>query len=247
MSFSLSEVLEHVQDETGWSRFNYISIKDIMRQLDKTRKTFSDYFPYKTYYPLQTQADAVDPVHRPGLFYIKPDDCPISDIIDSGMVFSSGDMHLGGFHTTINTSVYSRPNALMYGQMRANIASMMTPQTTTGEFTPPNLIQLYPLSRFRNGSGASVVIIELLLRHSPSLTTVQPAYREMYLQLAELDVMKFIYNKYRDLAEQGVIGGHQVNTMIGEFSSARQDRRDMLKEWDTEAFRNPDRMDAFFI
>lgn len=245
---NMTEALQYIQDELGFERFKFINIKDIIRIITtKSLKSYSEYFPFKTLWRINPETDAVDQQQFPGLFKIIPDDCPIENIMDVGMVYTSSDQAVGGFTRSLGRSVYGSINALIYNQLATNIASAMTPQQTTCEFVRPNMVQLYPKNRFQYGNLASAISIELLLVHNPNLTTINFTYRQLFLDLCTLDCKIYIYNKYRDLAENGMIGGHQVYPSIQEYSSAKDERKELFTTMQEEFSKNPDRHDFFYI
>jgi hypothetical protein len=245
----MTDVIQYVQEECGYPRFKFITEEGIERVIKKRGiRTFTHWFPYKTIFPLDLVEDAVDPVAYPGLFRIVPDDAPIEKIYDTGMVFYSGDIGLGGYPMGMGRSVYGAAGGIggvLYGQLRANLASIIQPQHTTGEYIQPNFIQLYPKEAMRHQPGRHVHI-ELLLYHADDLSTIPNSYELWFLDLCALCAKHIIYEKYKDY-EDDTIGGHQIRTKISEYSGSEDKIQELRDKFAEEVIRDPNRIDFFIV
>jgi hypothetical protein len=240
MGITLTSVLRFIQMKTGYQRFRFISENEIIQNIkDCAIPDFTHYFPYKVYFPLH-EDDLYDEDHYPGLFKIIPADAPISKIYGTGMVFSSSDLGLGGFPSNIGRNVFGNSiGAFMYGQMKANMYSIIQPQHITGEFIQPNFIQIYPKRRY---FGHSTLVIELLLYHADDLHTIKNAYEQLFSKLCLLHTKQYIYELYKDLEDE-TVAGHQVRTKISSYADAGDKLDELYEKMEEESFKNPDRFD----
>ena len=84
-------------------------------------------------------------------------------------------------------------------QMRADHMSLFNNQIFI-EYKPPNMIKLSTVTGADITRGMKSFPIELLIKHAPNLMTIPPTMMEIFEELAEADVAKFLYEnlKYYD-------------------------------------------------
>lgn len=249
MSVTMTEMIRKVQRDTGFPRFKFMSVDDIRETiLMESVKTFTHYFPYKSYFTIRPDIDSVDPQNYPGLMQITPDDAEPEKIYDVGMCFSSNDIAAGGYPRDLGRTVYGGQmsiGALMYNQLNINMMSITQPQQLTCEYIQPNLVQFYPKQRFRS-LNEKPIIIELMLYHSDDLRTIPNSYEQFFRKLCVLDCKKFIYDKYKDMDDE-TYAGHQIRTKIQDYADAESKIEDLCEKMDEESFKNPDRIDFFVV
>ena len=112
----------------------------------------------------------------------------------------------------------------MYAAMGAS-----TNKSLTSRFTKPDILDLYG-----GYSGCSYEAI-LLLTHDMSLSTIPDTAFEQLYELALLDTKAYFYSKLKrkDGLETG-IGNIQLK--IDDWSSAAQDRKELLNRWKDEGY-----------
>lgn len=112
-------------------------------------------------------------------------------------------------------------------KIAASTASAMGKAPTT-RFLPPDRIEVY------NGWANGTYECDLLLAHDISLSTISPTAFTHLIQLAELDIEEFLYNKLKRLDNLDVgIGNIQLG--INAWEGAGSAKRELLKEWDESA------------
>ncbi len=246
---NLTETIKWCQKRIGYPRFKFMTPDEIRDEIiDSALPMYSHKFPYKTYYKIDPTTDAVDQSRYPGLFRITPEDCPPEDIYDIGMIFCSQDMAVGGYPRDLGRTIYGGQmsiGALLYNQLNINLMSMGQPQQITCEFVQPNMVQVYPKRRFF--SQGTPLIVELFVKHSQDLSTVQNWYYDIFFKkLCEWYCKLYIYDKYKDWDDE-TVAGMQVRTKVQEYSNA-QDKIDELEEkMEEEVFHDPDRIDFYCV
>jgi hypothetical protein len=95
----------------------------------------------------------------------------------------------------------------------------------TFRFVPPDKIWLY------NGWSSGIYYSEVLLTHDLSLSTVSPTAFTHLLQLAELDISEYLYNKLKRIDNLDV-GVGNIQLKIDNWEGAGERKRDLLKEWE---------------
>lgn len=248
MSKTLTDCIRYCQRRLGVPRFNFISVEDIKTVIaDDALVSFSQKIPYKTYYTIYPNEDAVDTERFPGLYRIEPNDCPPEKIYDVGMIFSSSDLAVGGYPRDLGRSVYGGAasiGAVLYNQLSINMMSMTQPQQVTCEYIQPNLVQVYPKTQFRG--DARPLVIELMVDHKEDLSTVPNSYYPIFRKLAEWYCKLYVYDLYKDWDDE-TVAGHQVRTKIQEYSDAQSRIDDIEDKLQEEVAKNPDRIDFFIV
>lgn len=246
---NMTEIIRYIESRLGKPRFNFLTPDDIHDTIVlHVLPEFDIYYPYKTYFTIWPNEDAVDPVNLPGLCKIQPVDCGIEAIRDVGMCFSASDIAVGGYPRDLGRSVYGgffSIGVLLSNQVNANMMSMVQPQQITCEYVKPNFVQFYPKQRFAVGS-CQPVVIELFARHSDNLQTINDGYESIFRQLSLLACQRRVYDLYKDMEDE-TVAGHQVRTKIQEYSGADDKFQELLDKMDEDSFKNPDRIDLFYV
>lgn len=248
MSKTLTDCIQYCQRRLGVPRFNFISVDQIRTVIiEDALVSFSQKIPYKTYYAIRPCEDAVDQERFPGLFRIQPEDCPPEKIYDVGMIFSSADIAIGGYPRDLGRTVYGGQmaiGALLYNQLNINLMSMGQPQQITCEYIQPNLVQVYPKTRFYSDNRP--LVIELMVDHKDDLSTVPNAYYPTFRKLAEWYCKLYVYDMYKDWDDE-TVAGHQVRTKIQDYSDAQSKIDEIEDALQEEVAKNPDRIDFFVV
>ncbi len=252
MGTTLTGMVQHVQKRTGYPRFKFLTEDEIVEEIRTSAiPEFTHYFPWKTYFQIIPEQDAVDEKKYPGLFRIKPKDCDPDKIYDVGMCFLQSDIAAGGYPRDLGRTIYgggyggAGVGVLLYNQLNVNVMSMSQPQQTTCEYLQDGFVQLYPKQKWYGTQQQ--IIIELLCYHADDLHTIPKSYEMQFRKLCVLYCKALIYDRYRDIGENEIVGGHQVHTMISQYSEA-ESQIEELREWmDDEYMMNPDRGYDFFI
>lgn len=81
------------------------------------------------------------------------------------------------------------------------------------------------------------VILSLGVKHNKSLASIPPGLEETFYRLALLDVQIFLYNNLKHFTGIDTTFG-QIDLKIDEWSSADDDRINLINEWETEYLYN---------
>ena len=106
-------------------------------------------------------------------------------------------------------------------------------------FESPNFCEIHPFRR-------NHVDFVLNMQRKVRLNEIPSGLWEYFLKLFVLDVKWTIYNDYPNARDSGIINGIEIDTKIGEFSSAESDRESLLDTLNKDFALNPDRFDAAF-
>ncbi len=134
---------------------------------------------------------------------------------------------------------------ILYGQLRANLASMVQPQHITGEYIQPNFIQLYPKEAMRDMPGRQCMVV-VKLYHADDLSTIPNSYELWFQELSALHCKHIVYEKYKDYEDE-TVAGHQIRTKVQEWSGAEDKIKELEEKFDEEALKNPDQFDFFVV
>jgi hypothetical protein len=109
-------------------------------------------------------------------------------------------------------------------QANADLVSTMTPPITF-KFEPPNILHIYNFS-----SAYGKLDVEVGFTHPDNLTTIPLSSWESFLELATLDVKKFLYNAMKHYTEiQSAFG--TISLKIDDWQNAESERRDLVERW----------------
>ena len=114
--------------------------------------------------------------------------------------------------------------SLMYGQISADLMSLAAPPITF-EFNPPNILRLFNISTMYGN-----INIEFAVAHALNLSTIPDTAWESFLELAILDVKKFLYNTMKHYNEIQTAYG-TVNLKIDDWQNADSERKDLIEKW----------------
>lgn len=120
------------------------------------------------------------------------------------------------------------PIQMMMGMASIQLAGAMAAQMThslTWNFRAPDILILY------NGWTGGNYEIELAMTHDPSLSTIPPGAMSSFLQLAELDIAQYLYQKLKRIQNFDV-GVGSIELKIDDWADAERNKRDLLREWD---------------
>lgn len=168
---------------------------------NETLDTFSRYFPNSIHIMLDLSQRKID-----GFYLIDeyvPDNIEILGVRDiDWSLFSRDSLRLQeaqGYGTyDFMTNNYGLDDIALL-QMRADHMSLFNNQIFV-EYKPPNMIKLSTVTGADITRGMTSFPIELLIKHAPNLMTIPPTMMEIFEELAEADVAKFLYEnlKYYD-------------------------------------------------
>lgn len=168
---------------------------------NETLDTFSRYFPNS----MRIQLD-LSQRNRGGYYLLDeyvPENVTIIGVrdIDWGL-FSKDSLRMQeamGYGTyDFMTNGYGLDDIALL-QMRADHMSLFNNQIFI-EFKPPNMVKLSTVTGADITRGMSSFPIEIFIKHAPNLMTIPPTMTEIFEELAEADVAKFLYEelKYYD-------------------------------------------------
>lgn len=120
-------------------------------------------------------------------------------------------------------------------QANANLASVAAPPITF-KFEPPNKLHVFNLATMYG-----MIDIEVGVKHADNLSTIAETSWESFLELATLDIKRFLYNNLKHYKELNTAFG-TISLQIDDWSNAEGERRDLVEKWkdlyhlDTEQF-----------
>ena len=115
-------------------------------------------------------------------------------------------------------------------QMRADHMSLFNNQIFV-EYKPPNMIKLSTVTGADISRGMSSFPIEILIKHAPNLMTIPPTMMEIFEELAEADIARFLYEelKYYDGLETVYAN---IDLKMGDFENKASKRDDIVQRLD---------------
>lgn len=168
---------------------------------NETLDTFSRYYPNAMRITLDLSQK-----NRDGYYLLDeyvPDSVTIIGVRDiDWKTFSKDSLAVQesmGFGTYDFLTNYYGVDDIALLQMRADITSLYNNQIFV-EYKPPNMVKLSTVTGGNFTRGMSSFPIEILIKHAPNLMTIPPTMMEIFEELAEADVAKFLYEelKYYD-------------------------------------------------
>ncbi|MMZ42310.1 hypothetical protein D1872_38310 [compost metagenome] len=115
-------------------------------------------------------------------------------------------------------------HAALMGQANMNLFSTIAPPFTF-RFEQPNKLYLYNTNTMTNN-----VTIDFALEHMPNLSTIKNTTWESFMELAVIDVKKFMYNTlkhYKDI--QSAFG--TITLKIDDWENADSERKELIERW----------------
>lgn len=97
----------------------------------------------------------------------------------------------------------------------------------TFKFVAPDILEIF------NGWSSGTYEVDIELMHDPSLSTIPPTAFTHLLQLAELDISEFLYNKLKR-KENLDTGVGNIQLKLDSWESAGREKRELLEKWDNE-------------
>ncbi len=115
-------------------------------------------------------------------------------------------------------------------QMRADHMSLFNNQIFV-EYKPPNMIKISTVTGADITRGVKSFPIELLIKHAPNLMTIPPTMMEVFEELAESDVARFLYEslKYYDGLETVYTN---IDLKLGDLENRASKRDDIVQRLD---------------
>lgn len=115
-------------------------------------------------------------------------------------------------------------------QMRADHMSMFNNQIFI-DFKPPNMIKVSTVTGADITRGMKSYPIEILIKHAPNLMTIPATMMEIFEELAEADVARFLYEelKYFDGLETVFAN---IDMKISDLESKASRREDIVQRLD---------------
>lgn len=168
---------------------------------NETLDTFSRYFPNSMHFTLDLSQRNINGYYL--LDEYVPDSVEIIGVRDiDWSLFSRDSLRLQeaqGYGTyDFMTNQYGLDDIALL-QMRADHMSLFNNQIFV-EYKPPNMIKLSTVTGADITRGMRSFPVELLIKHAPNLMTIPPTMMEIFEELAEADVARFLYEelKYYD-------------------------------------------------
>lgn len=127
------------------------------------------------------------------------------------------------------SSMYSLDDiALM--QMRADTMSLFNNQIFV-EYKPPNMVKLSTVTGADVGKAIPSFPVEVLIKHASNLMTIPPTMMEIFEELAEADVARFLYEnlKYYDGIETVYAN---IDMKINDLEGKASKRDDIVQRLD---------------
>ena len=147
------------------------------------------------------------------ILYVRSVDLDLSELAD-------------GYIDPVYIGNYLNYEDLMSAQMSANLFSVSVPAVTF-KFHHPNKLEL-----FNHGLAYdNKYKITVALEHSENLTTIPKTAWTSFMRLATLDIKKFLYDNLKLYGNLQTAYGN-IDIKIDDWSSAEQDRNDLIKEWE---------------
>jgi len=106
----------------------------------------------------------------------------------------------------------------------ASLQQAVTP-ALTWQFRHPDIIEIF------NGWSDGTYIAEIGITHDASLATIPPAVFSSFRELALLDMKEYFYQTMKRV-ENVNVGVGEISLKIDDWSSASQDKKELLRQWD---------------
>lgn len=199
---------------------------------NETLDTFSRYFPNSMHIVLDLSQR-----QRDGFYLLDeyvPDNVDILGVRDiDWALFSRDSLRLQeaqgyGVYDFMTNNYGLDDIALL--QMRADHMSLFNNQIFI-EYKPPNKIKLSTVTGADVTRGMKSFPIEILVKHAPNLMTIPPTMMEIFEQLAEADVARFLYEnlKFYDGLETVYAN---IDLKLGDLENKAGRRDDIVQQLD---------------
>ena len=199
---------------------------------NETLDTFSRYFPNSMHVMLDLSQRNVNGYYL--LDEYVPDSVEIIGVRDiDWSLFSRDSLRLQeaqGYGTyDFMTNQYGLDDIALL-QMRADHMSLFNNQIFV-EYRPPNMIKLSTVTGSDITRGMNSFPVELLIKHASNLMTIPPTMMEIFEELAEADVARFLYEelKYFDGLETVYAN---IDIKMGDLENKASKRDDIVQRLD---------------
>lgn len=199
---------------------------------NETLDTFSRYFPNSMHIVLDLSQRKKD-----GYYLIDeyvPDSVKILGVRDiDWSLFSKDSLRLQeaqGYGTyDFMTNNYGLDDITLL-QMRADHMSLFNNQIYV-DYKPPNMIKLSTITGADITRGMKSFPIEIFIKHASNLMTIPPSMMEIFEELAEADVAKFLYEnlKYYDGLETVYAN---IDIKVSDLENKASRREDIVQRLD---------------
>ena len=241
---SKSELCRKYKRELGDQIFHLISESFIEEVLhDESLRVFSDYYPQLVSILIRAQ-DAIPYRDYNGKVYnyrmYKIPQAPTFGQMSTSQ-FEWRDIENYYICGNDTSDIYSGGN-FMLNQFFLSARSDMphTRSYYTITFTEPDtLIVDPPQVQHRN--------FTVIMQANRTLSTIPRNMQELFMQLAVADLKIAIYNKYKHETGNQVYGGVEIETKIEDFADAKSDRLEILKTYESDFYKNPERFEAICL
>jgi hypothetical protein len=136
-------------------------------------------------------------------------------------------------------SSYSGLNPMLTDALYQKVKSLLPipPIRFIATFEAPDLCRVAP-------APLAHLDFALTMQRVRRLSEVPIAMREYFLRLFEYDVKDSIFNEFKSARTSGVYNGIEINTYIDEYSSAANDRNELLEVFEGDYFKDPSRYEV---
>lgn len=133
-----------------------------------------------------------------------------------------------GLYSVMPTN-YNVDDVMMI-QTRANMSSIFN-NPIICEYKPPNMIRISGVYRQDISRGLKGFPVTLLIKHSTNLMTIAPTKMEIFEELAECDVARFLYENLKYY--EGIETVHaSIDLKMSELESKASRREDVVSRLD---------------
>lgn len=226
-------VMNHIKFELGLEDFPLdMTEKDLLENViyKVTLPDFSIYFPNEDYLSCNLSSSNIVPKEADNhTYYINTkklgDDVTllgVVDIVDSdnGGVFNG---------TGCGDHQYMSPENMMIGQAMSDIKSLI-PTGPMWEFQAPNHIKMHNGIDSRYG-GNNRIILRCITTHPKNMSTIPDTRRIPFLNLCELDIKRYLYNRLKRYNNINT-GVGELNLNIDDWADAKSQRQELIKEFE---------------
>lgn len=233
MNNRMSDLLDKIERRIGTRPLHLpenLTKDKWVKVIDKdSLTTFSRFFPHKIRYLLTP-----DKKKTTNTYVIDEDLCSSVEILGAGDIdwheFSAkapAYQYGGGWGTFDLLSSSYDAEDIMMTQMIADHVSIFSNGIYV-EYIPPNMVKLTGIIEHSMLNFMTVIPINLFVKHSTNLMTIEPTKMETFEDLAIADVANFLYEelKYYDGIETVFAG---TDMKIGDLQNKADRRADIIQ------------------
>lgn len=115
-------------------------------------------------------------------------------------------------------------------QMRADHMSLFNNQIFV-EYRPPNMVKISTVTGADITRGMNSFPLEIFIKHAPNLMTIPPSMMEIFEELAEADVAKFLYENLKYYEGLETVFAN-IDIKIGDLESKASKRDEIIERLD---------------